>query len=127
MYDVNLYVQTFSSLLECFTPVVAQNDFKMFIHEDGLFLTEHVCRYNGHSSPEVTYMIPESEDAIFGRRDTVPRRQCSLNSAGTELLHTVSDTYRSYNPLSYVLMLSFEEDGCRISLTSLLYRNSSEN
>lgn len=55
-------------------------------------------------------MIPEVEEEIVGRRDTIFGQRRGLNSNGTEILEAVSVTNRSYDYLSYILLNQFWQD-----------------
>ncbi len=111
LMDCNSYVQTFLCLHEILNEGRTTERYKIVIHADRKPAVEHVRRYNGPSCSEVAALIPGNEDGTIGNRDIVVRRRGVLNANGNEKLHTVSVSHRSYDPLSYVLLLPDGADG----------------
>ncbi len=107
----NSYVQTFLSLQDIVNEGAATDRYKIVIHADKKPAAEHVRRYNGPSCSEVAALIPGNEDGAVGKRDIVVRRRGVLNENGSKALHTVSVSHRSYDSLSYVMLLPNGADG----------------
>lgn len=74
-------------------------------------MTEHVWRYSGTEEPESFFILPVLEDEIAPRCDITLRRHSTLDRAGKKVLQEALATYRSYDPLSFVMLLSFAKDG----------------
>lgn len=106
-HDVRLYVQCFASLRGWATSTVHSGNFRLLIHEDRRTSIECISRYNLPSTFEVATIIPGVGDGIFKRTETVLHRCGFLNSTANEMFDAAPYMHRSYDPRSYVILLSF--------------------
>ena len=108
----NTYARTFQLLREW----VREDDgvgltrFQMVIHADRRPEGEHLRRYNAPESSEVAALIPGDQGDRATRRDIVLRRRAERNPNVNKVLDKTSITHRSYDPLSYPLLLPWGSD-----------------
>lgn len=119
LHKIELYVQTLSALREWTTPTVTSNISRTVIHADRRPSIEHIRRYDGSFTFKVAAIIPVAGNEIVSCKDIVFLYCGSLNSAINEVFETVPGTNHVYNPLSYVSIFPFGDDGWLYSAASL--------
>lgn len=104
MHSHKIYIQSFKTAIECVPPKVP--DYNIVIHASGVQTGEHRGRYNAPSKSEVAIVISGQQ---FNKRDIV---LCSRD----DNLKKISEIYRSYDSLKYLLILCRGEDGYSINI-----------
>ena len=110
-HHVNPYVQTFQSLGEWAIIENSLKPYRMVIDANRRPVGDHVRRYNGPESSEVAAPIPGDENGEISRRDISVHKRGQRNRNGNEVLGIISVTNWSYDPLSYVLLFPYGQDG----------------
>lgn len=82
----------------------------MIIHSDDRPAFEHVHRYNSPNSLEIAAINSGAEDGIVGTRYIKIRQREELDTNGFECFSTNPVTHRSYDLLSYMLLLPHGTD-----------------
>lgn len=111
MHACNHRAQSVVALRVWVTPVDASNLFCMVIRSDKPPAEQHVRQFNGFHASEVAAFVLGAEDVIVDRQEIALRHRGELNGNGSERRDTIRVTHRSYNPLSYVLLLPHGTNG----------------
>lgn len=90
----------------------------MVIDEDQRPASEHIRQYNSPSCSEAATIIFRADGGIVGRRDILLKRRGTVNCNGNEVLDTIQIAHRSYDSLTFKLLLTFDEYGWHIQMTS---------
>lgn len=116
LYEFDQCVQSFSALRNWATPVKAPNPYRIVIQSGHRSASKQVSWCNGPHATKVAAIIPGAEDGLFGRQDIVIRRRGELKANGANHFDKILVTHRSYDPLSYFLLLPHGTDGWHLRL-----------
>lgn len=94
------------------------DDYTMVIHAEKRPAAEHVRRYNGPTASEVAAIIPGPENGEVAGRYIILRRRGVLRNSGNEVFHRLPISHRSYDPLSYVLLFPYGQNGWHVDIAA---------
>lgn len=126
LHKCNLCVPLLPPFQDWVIFVITSVPYGMIINCDRCLTSKLVHQYNSPSHLKIVAIISGAEDGIVGRKNAVIRRREERNTNGSAWFDTIPVTYRSYSPLSYVLLLPNGTDRryLRITHQSFSYQDA---